>query len=220
MQSINKVIRRNEQAKPQSVSSNREKTPVTWGGLKRWMATRQEEKYKDTSTAYAVQDYNATIVDLTNISQGDTDTTRDGDQVLPTRLELRGQLHGADATNTFRIIIFRWKSNSQSTLDPTYPDILQSVYAATSLAPLAPYYHDGRTLFDVLYDQKFDLAGDVGNSNYVRGFQANVHLKNHPIQFTDTNAGVNKLYMLYVSDSSAPTHPAIEYIARVFFTDS
>lgn len=196
--------------------------PITAQDLFRILNRISENKYKDLTVGYTVVDYNGLIWDLTPILQGTSDTQRIGDSYMPTRIEVRGQVHGADATNDIRIVLFRWNQDSNATGDPVPSNVLQSTFTGTANATQAPFYHDKTPNFWVIHDERIALAGDVSNSKYVQNFEINRKLQTKPVAVTDsaTGAGTFKLYLMVISDSGAVNHPAVTFGSRVFFRDT
>ena len=90
-------------------SAKRQKT-ATQAYVKRLIKRNEEMKY-----AIIDASYNATTTPglycLTNTSQGDSGGTHIGDESVMKNLELRLIASVADATNSVRVILFRWKPN-------------------------------------------------------------------------------------------------------------
>lgn len=172
---------------------------------------KMERKFHDVSSTAVGVNYSWSYTKLSDVSQGDTDVTRDGDAIMPTSLEFNYQLICGDTTNIFRILIVRCKLG----------DTTSDYFAVnnSTLAPLSPFVHDTRSDFEVLYDSTHNLDSVSHNSITKR-----VMLKLAPskqIQFTGgtTTYGKNGLYLLLCSDSSAVAHPTISYYSRLNFLD-
>ena len=212
--------RLNKNSTPANLQVAGPKRPVTAQDLYRILNRISENKYKDVIQAYTVVDYNGTIWDLTPVSQGTADTERIGDSYLPTSIEIRGQVHGADATNSIRIILFRWNQDNNATGDPVPSNILQSTFTGTTEAPFAPLYHDKMPNFTVFHDERIALAGDVSNSKYVVDFEVKRKIQTKPVQITASGVnGTYKLWLLVISDSGTVNHPAVVFGSRMFFRD-
>ena len=196
--------------------------PMTAQDLYRVLNRISEKKYKDVLQSYTVIDNVGSIWDLTDVVQGTSDTQRIGDSFLPTDIEIRGQVHGADATNCMRIILFRWNQDSNATTDPQPSNILQSTFTSTDMAPYAPYYHDKTPNFWIIHDERIALTGSTDSSSYVSNFEIKRHLQTKPVSCTNgaaSSAGTYKLYLLVISDSGAVNHPAVTFGSRMFFRD-
>lgn len=171
---------------------------------------RSERKHYQT-TANSTQNNSATITSISNIPQGDTDETRDGDQLRISSVELNYELIGADATNLFRVMLFQWFDDST----PTVTDVLTSAIDAI----LQTYRRDTRRMFRVLYDHTHPLSLNSSNEvlvrfkRFTRGFRRKIQYQ------AGGTTGINKLYILLVSDSGVASDPAYIYKTRVNYTD-
>lgn len=148
-------------------------------------------------------------------TQGQSDAgQRDGDKMLPVRMEIRGDIVGADSTNMMRIVIFRVKTGTSAN---NYFSIGSG--AANAYTPYSPYSHDGRKAIEVLYDKSFGTSS-TGTDHHV--LVKTLKLARKPIQFSGgtTDYRINGLYMAYCSDSGAATHPTFTYNIRTFYQDS
>lgn len=155
------------------------------------------------------------VYSLADVPQGDTDTTRDGDQLVQRAMRIKGRALVADTTNQVRMIVFRWKQNTV----PVVGDILSASYIGTVYAPLSPYHHDGRSNFTVLYDKIFH----VGTYNIQKGFDTKwMNLRNNKQYFSAGASTSSKhcIYALVITDSTAVSNPNITFVSRLTFTDS
>jgi len=170
----------------------------------------QEDKFNTLSMANST-DYGGSMYGLTDIPQGDTDLTRDGDECRLTKINLHYSIVAGDATNTYRVICFRWKQFTT----PTMSDMWFPLGATNS--PMGHMLHDTSEVYDVLYDSfhTVDTYNPISKGQFV------ANLKGPKVQFTaGTTAGCNKLFLFLVSDSAAATHPAFLGFSAVNFTDS
>jgi len=180
----------------------------------------------DSGSAASIDWIGFTPVDLTNIAQGDTDATRDGDTIILKSVEWSmlykynnsstlGDLKGSG--NVVRFILFRWHPLS-SDVSPTLAKIIQ--YTAVSYAPHAPLNHDGRDQFDILIDKVIVLDGFSKAFVNFKGLQK----LDSKLQFkASTTDGSGKLYFTCLSDAVSGTgpYPTLEsYLIRVSYTDS
>lgn len=172
----------------------------------------QELKYIDNGWNVNY-DYGATCTSITDIGQGDTDSTRDGDKCLPKSIKLRLGLTAGDTTNFMRLMIIRWHSNV-STL--AAGNVLQ--YLSSALAPFSPLSHDGRSEFNVIWDRTYVLGTQMYPVLNIKKF---IKLAPHPIKFSAAGTdGRDKLFLIGVSDSAAAAHPNVSGYIRVEYTDS
>jgi hypothetical protein len=185
------------------------------------LTKERELKYIRTTLAVnSAVSTTAVIQDLTSISLGDTDTTREGDQVTVTNLQgimvadIATSDVTADDTNTIRVIIFQWYSATT----PTAAEILENPVGADHVTSF--YRHDTRFQYNILYDELFSLS---------RNGPANLHAKfeiksgfRPKIQYIAGSSfvGQNKIYILYVSDSGAIEHPGLGFTIKTSYHDS
>jgi hypothetical protein len=174
------------------------------------LTSRLEQKYFLKSDSTSV-DYNGHIVAHTDVGQGDTDQTRDGDNLFPLRLEIRLQVQLADTSNLVRVIFFRWIPSST----PVPGSIMQTT--GNVLAPMSPVYHDYRQQYHVIYDKVFQL-------DTYHPYQMDVAVIKLPKQSIQFEAGgltgTNKYYSCAITDSSAASHPAVVMYTKLWFTDA
>lgn len=184
--------------------------------VKKELKKNSEIHYHDRTLVNTSVDYSGTsFFSLSGISQGDTDITRTGDQVIPRFLQIRGSVVAGDGTNLVRVMVVQYKYNAND--DPADIDqLLSATYKATVGYPLAPYNHDYRgKAFAVLADKLFT----VDTYNPIRQF--NIKLKRiakiaYPAG--GTTALKNSLYLVACSDSAAATHPTVLATCRLWFS--
>lgn len=188
--------------------------------VKKMINKEIESKHIDASVANTVSGPTGLLTDLTLIGQGTGDQTRIGDKLKPVSLEIRGQLLGNTAIdrNLLRMIVFQWHPNSASPV-PVSSDILLYTASAAN-AVLSPYQWDTRQNFTILSDKTYQLQGSASSDDYHTYF----HLKLSPKRVISFNAGgttgLNKIYVLCVSDSSAINFPSIQYIYQLRYKDA
>lgn len=169
-----------------------------------------ELKYHDDSNASA-PDWSGYLQCASLIPAGSSDTTRVGDQLFMTSMDVRQNVVLGDSTNMLRIIYFIWKLEST----PVAGDILASTLLNTVDAPLSHYHKDGRTNFVVLSDRTYTLSGNrtIMTSHFTRKLNKNLYLNG------GGTSGKNHVWMLTISDSSAVTHPSLVSNCRIRFRD-
>lgn len=212
------AIRVNQKGRLPRKSKKVKKGPVTRQEVvkiaNRQIAKQSEKKYLSTLTSIA-KDWNGSVLDLCNIAQGDTDGTRDGDELYVKSVRVKSLVSVADTYNICRTILFQWYDDTT----PTGADILSNTYVGTINAPLAPYHHDLSSKFKILYDKTILLDTYhpymLLDTGYITGgFKRKVQFS------SGGTTGVNKIYLLQISDSGALTHPTMLAVAQVNFTDS
>lgn len=177
-----------------------------------------EKKYIVTSSSgYDVVTISGYIGSISDIPQGDTDQTRDGDQVNIRSINLRYTLYGVlSADCSVRIVCFQWKELDSAA--PTIADILST--GASNSYVTAWYNHDNRYRFKILYDKVHHfpegISAVTANRNVMitKGFFPR-------IQFTaTTTVGQYKIYIIQCSDDGLTPYPTIEANYKLNFTDS
>jgi len=208
---------KNEGFKPMGPNKiEKDRSYVTRQEIGRLISQKQENKVFDLAVNLTNATYAGSIIDLCAVTQGITEITRIGDELMPKRLLGRFQLNNADTTNTYRCIIFRWKQND--TVAPTVGGILESSGPSTIQACYVPLNVNTRSTFEVLYDKTYCT---YSNANQCKFFSFDLKLAKKKIEYSfSTTAGQNKIYMLLISDSSAVTHPTFLGYTRLMFTDS
>lgn len=186
--------------------------------LKRALVTLGEKKYYPVANAGTAVGSSGLYVDLVAMAQGDSDTTRDGDQLTIRSLECNwswSMESGGDFTNIGRLIIFQWFS----TEDPTAAVTNVLLNAVTSVE-LSPYNHDLRYEFRILLDIT-DAMSIVGPGCFHHRKYITKGFKDRKVQFTaGTTVGTNKLYALAISDSSVAIHPTFSYSFKLNYADN
>lgn len=170
-----------------------------------------EKKFINGTNSAGI-DFSGTVTSISDVAQGDTDNTRDGDNLYLTSLQLRWSVVLGDSTNLARIIVFQWKPNST----PTTGDIL--ITTGSTAAPLSAYNHDTRQSYRILSDSLVALnAAETMKAG--TSFVVNFPVKQ--IQYTGSGTtGTNKLYLLALSDSGASSHPTFTYYYKLNYRDA
>jgi hypothetical protein len=174
-----------------------------------------EHKSFDTGFGSSV-DTTGTLQKLSTIPQGDTDSTRDGDQAEVFGVDIIATFANAsstDLTNVGRLIVFRWEQDDSSAAPASIADILQtaSVYA--------PYNRDN------LRARKFIILMDEIFSTSLNGYAIEKFKEKLKVQFKlkfqgSGNTGNSMIYAAMISDSGAIPNPTFSYQVRVWFTDA
>lgn len=166
------------------------------------------------------------ITTISSVPQGDLDSTRDGDQLTIRSIELRWQASSSPGTGTslqdsVRLILFQW-------FPATVPTAAQIIFTGLA-ATLAPYNHDTRFQFKILYDKVVNVtkasATPIQNANSIISLPP-VMITNgmkRKIQYTSGSSTVasNMLYVLYCSDvaNGAGNNPQVDFITKLNFSD-
>lgn len=178
---------------------------------------RKHSEKKWLQTQNSAQSTNAgTIISFTEVPQGDTDVTRDGDQLTLRSLELSVDVVGltgvtGNSQMLTRFIVFQWLPNTT----PAASDVVISTDLGSGFAPRTFYNHQNRFEFRILHDRLFytdEYHQVVGEHIMVSDFH------NRKVQYTpgSTSTATNKLYMLVVSNQTGSTYA---YNAKLNFSD-
>jgi hypothetical protein len=174
------------------------------------IALVQEKKYFIYENSGNV-DFNGVIYSVTDVPQGDTDLTRDGDRLLPETLEMRYSWVPGDSVNICRLVVLRWEASST----PTVTSVIQAVGATN--APKQPFTHDTRTLYKILCDDMIR----VDTYHLIEIRHRIIKLPKVSMQFQGGGTtGTGKLYVLLLTDSGVSTHPGFDLVFKLWFTDS
>lgn len=160
-----------------------------------------------------------------DVPNGTTDQERVGDSITLTGLlDFRYSMVALDTSNVVRVIIFQWRAQSYaSPLAPTVTDILfTSNY-------LSHYNHDQRKNYNILYDKMHQLNGNGSSASYpltnngIITVHKRVSLKRAAKKIHYIGGGLqgqNRLFILFISDSSALSHPSVSYVTHFTYYDS
>lgn len=183
-----------------------------------------EHKYYDSTSVAAGIDYSGTSavynltynpLTATYLDQGTDDVQYIGKKIRPIGLSIRGLITRADTYNVMRCIILQCKTNNV----PTLAGILQSV--GNIRAPFSPYERQYNDQWVILYDKTYLLDTASNDARVFRIFIPARKLRMISFQnAAGTPIEKGSLYMCWISDSSAVTHPSMEYYSRLTFTDA
>jgi len=192
----------------------------------------QELKYFATvASAGAISSTMGLATSNFDVPQGDTDQSRDGDQLMwcghiDFHMQMvNGQGATGDIYNNIRLILFQWHPN-------TTPAALDVFIAGPSGGPdvYSQYNHDKRQMFTILWDKNFTTVGNASaatspNTNFVttgiKKFRIPLTKAQKKVQYSGgTTSGTNRIYLAFVSDSALATHPTLAYTTKIVFRDS
>lgn len=198
--------------------SNRRRRRKNVAKIARGVYRRMAEWKKHTRALSVTESVTGTVYDLSAVPQGDTDLTRDGDQLYMGSMSFMYQWYQADDANTCRTIIFQWFPATT----PTAGDIITSGLGGS--APNYLYETDKAWQYKILYDKTVTINRLVSTSPataaYTRVIKRRIRPSRKKIQFTGgTTTGTNKIYLLVITDSGVTTHPHIEFISRLNYCD-
>nr|UOF78862.1 capsid protein [Cressdnaviricota sp.] len=183
-----------------------------------------EKKYFDTALSIAPDSATANITCLTNMAQGDTNITRNGNTIALKSLELRGQIF-QPVVETNRIMLVRDNDNLGGSA-PTITDILES----NSVAALRNKNTPKR--FTVLYDKTISGTNNMimnKKIKYYKKFKMMKDSKGNPtrsvkLMFDGPNAADytrGHIFLVVMGDvATASTTSTLTANARIRFYDN
>lgn len=187
--------------------------------VNRLIRANEEVKFLDTAFTAVGVDITGTSNIMTATAQGTAQGQRLAAQIKPLSVRFNYTWTAPDTTNFCRVIIWQYKAAS-STLAPVIPFILQSTGAGVP-EPVSQYNYSNKTLYKILYDETVALSA-TGPDSVSISKRINLPKK---LQ-VDFNAGaastaaMNHVCVSVITDSAAPTHPVLNGVFRVFYTDA
>lgn len=194
--------------------------------VKKEIANEVETKLLTQNTSTTFNSIGTSWVELecTGLSQGDTQGTRDGNQITLKGLRLTGVLVGGqsnlatdDNRNFVRIVVALWDSKSATPLQTN---------GCTSSALLSDKVATGTGLIKKYYDKIHllpvagrDSTGYIPSMKYIKKF----FKFNRKINYQSTVAGSaqNKLIISMISDSGAVSNPGfVQGDITTYFDDA
>lgn len=185
--------------------------------VKRLVTRQQEIKAIDTGVLQSPTA--AGIVSVLNMpAQGDSLSTRDGDEIVVKKLQFRLNMIIADTTNIVRLVVFRWADdNTLAANIPTPNQVLQTL-SATSFYNYTTY-RDGQMV--PIYDRTWALSSGGDQDKFVKGSIYGKKLGKKKIIFdAAVITGNDQIYYMLISDSVGAPHPSVGGNFRMTYTDS
>jgi hypothetical protein len=197
--------------------------------VKAMVDARIEVKFFDTfTTAYTYLSYVGLLKTLSNISEGTTISTRNGDQIRPARLELQwsayfvpGSTVASATSNIVRVVLLRWHQNDADWV-PSMGDIFAYTGSNYTEAINSPFNYNStmamQKLFTVLYDKRVSIGLSPGGAHG----EVSIPLKGTSTFDTGYNTGTNNLWLCALSDDGTGlnAYPMFGYYARLLFRDA
>lgn len=165
---------------------------------------------------------------LTNITQGSTDTSRDGDRLSLRSIELDFivyydlvVLNPPVQNESIRILVFQWFPSSPiiggTNPSPSTNEMLTSVALTSTRAHIVPYSHDNRQLFRILYDKVITLS--VSGTQIVHVKKMITKFAKRELQYlAGTTVGTNQVYMA-LATMHGTAYTFFDGVAKVNFND-
>lgn len=195
--------------------------PATRGYVKKAIARNIENKSFPLSSGLQAMGYDsAYIVDLTTISQGDTDNARTANEVKASGLVFKGYItpDSGTAVGVARVMLVQWFEDSSSGA-PALTDF----FSATNISYIENV-REGQLLGrgKVLFDRRF-LIDDVVEGHHVfTAFISYKKLARKIIKYNNANTtGKNHIYLIGTSNIvAASSPPAIGYASTLTYKDA
>lgn len=196
--------------------------------VRKEVARQGDLKYTDVSQQNQSVTSSGTVLSTTaNLVRGDTGLNGfDGNTITPRGLTVKYAFNTNQSHNQVRVLCFQWFDSAV----PTLSGIVQT--NATGLATLAPILVTNKDYIKVLYDQSYIIAPTAGvpdttvlTSIYGQGTcNGKFYIPGSRMKKIRFNSNTNTvqdghIYILLVSDDSAPTYPAVNLYSRLSFYD-
>lgn len=156
------------------------------------------------------------ITHITDIAQGDTDQSRNGNSLLLKSINLKFQIamNGSSAGSIVRCLVFHDKQQVGDT-SPSVSDVLDGDAVSPLLAPLNNLTV-GR--FSILFDRMYKMGNSSDPIKIIKMYRKCLsHVRFNGTASTDIQK--NGLYFLLVSNE--PTNvPTVSYQSRLTFIDN
>lgn len=196
---------------------------ATIGKVKKLINANIETKYKDVNLGTFSFDNTGTVVQINNISQGTTDSTRVGDEIRLRRVSIHGQVvQGAVTVPTnVRIMLVQLKDQVGTSL--TQAMVLQHT-ASNQEIMNSPYRYDAKFIH-VLKDIKMTITPyNFYAVNTQQFFRINHVFKKNAICQYDAGSATNcdnSIFLLFTSDKGAiDPQPTITFCSRIEYKDA
>jgi len=174
-----------------------------------------EKKFRDYTFTSVAFEWSASgaILDLSTVPQDVTDSSRVGDKLLLSSLEMRGVLYSSPlfaptgAEIFMRMIIFKWWDDTA----PTPNDILQTTGVFGIVAPLD---HDRKPKRSIIMDRTWSATWNAAlfqldqTHKYLRSYfdfkKKSMKFRTISYQAGSTTTAVGKIYALCISNVPTP----------------
>lgn len=194
----------------------------------RSLLARPQIKYHDVLQSATEANYDSVNLQLLNgVSVGDTDETRDGQQILMNSLQIKGLIRSDTVDCVVRYLIILDKMPNEATLLPQ--GVIETSGATSDVYRLRLRSASAQSRYKVMLDKCVALS--VADSSASGGLPY-VHIFDHYFkmadiaQFNDDGTGntddfqKGALYFFATSDiASASTGPTVEFASRITFFD-
>ncbi len=169
-----------------------------------------ENKFYDRYEVALPVDVTGTVYTVFDPANGNTVTQRVGNSCRLDNITIRFDCTINDSTNVLRLVLLR-DFRCQGTA-PSVSDIVED----TTTPLLSPLKLNRR--FTFLWD-KYVMLNPGSGSNKIVAMYKKLKFKVGFNSSTTSDFGYNCIWLLLLSDSSAPGHPTVDFSSRVQFKD-
>ena len=178
-----------------------------------------EYKHHDVQISATGVSTTPIITELTNLSQGDTSSTRDGDSIKATAIMLRGicAISPVASTSQYRVMLVQDKQTNGALFTPA--DLLEDTTAGDNL--ISPLNLDNKYRFRVLYDKLHTLSVNGGNESikWSKYINLNQHFRYGSNAGTIADLNTNSLALVTISNEPTNTPNQTVY-SRLRYVDN
>lgn len=177
-----------------------------------------ELKYTNLVLDPANTSYDGALYSLFAPAQGDTDISRDGDELRVQGFQLRWFFNSAVTSCAARVIVFIDKQNYMSSVT----DVLESGtigVARTSGAVNAQFVHDYKDRITVLSDKTYHFSANGTNTLAPKRFYKMRGMRMRFVAGT-TTVEKNAIKMIVISGNASGTNPQVSFQGRMWYTDA
>lgn len=201
-----------EVRRPSGVKTKRSKSSALYGRTSEWKAIRTEITTQNMIPA-------GSVVDVSAIAQGNTRSTRSGQNVRVGNIRLAYRMHFLNAAEyvTTRVVLFQWLGKDDFA-GLSAAAILENTGATHG--SICGYSMENRGEYKILYDRSHDFKLDVTAKDQYKTVIAKVPTKVKEILFKGTNSdqGSGKIGMVFLSSEST-YYPTITAEVQVNFQE-
>ncbi len=178
---------------------------------------QREKKFVDKD-AQDSSSNTITITPITLIGQGDSASSREGNKIVLTSLQMKYTFKQSTAAIATRCRVMLVLDKQTNGAVFTAGELLQSTSLGTAI--VSPLNLDGAFRFKVLYNKVHTLSSEGSVVQYSEMFKKmNIQARYSGSGGAQSNILSSGLYIVHLSDESSNT-PNISYFTRVRFIDS
>lgn len=218
VQKVARALVKATKTKVTKKSTANEKANYAISRIRQLESTREKKFYKYESVLQVFNN-TTTVISISDIAVGNTDSTRIGDTVSCTSIDFQVDVAVASSTTvaSFRLILFYWNRDDSGPSLPTIANLLLQPSTTAVVYPIQGYVRDARKQFTIIKNKTWTM--DVGGNGLNRIIRIKKSLRNHQIQFTAGSAsGTGKVYLALMSDAS--TGQPCNIVSIINFTDA